>query len=84
MSKNPFTQTPPPNDVKRNTFDLSFSNNLSLKFGKLTPVMCKEVVPGDSFEIDANFGLRLMPTLFPVQSRMRADLHFFYVRNRNL
>lgn len=84
MSKNPFTQTPPPNDVKRNTFDLSFSNNLSLKFGKLTPVMCKEVVPGDSFEIDANFGLRLMPTIFPVQSRMRADLHFFYVRNRNL
>lgn len=84
MSKNPFTQTPPPNDVKRNTFDLSFSNNLSLKFGKLTPVMCKEVVPGDSFQIDANFGLRLMPTIFPVQSRMRADLHFFYVRNRNL
>lgn len=84
MSKNPFTQTPPPNDVKRNTFDLSYSNNLSLKFGKLTPVMCKEVVPGDSFQIDANFGLRLMPTIFPVQSRMRADLHFFYVRNRNL
>lgn len=84
MSKNPFTQTPPPNDVKRNTFDLSYSNNLSLKFGKLTPVMCKEVVPGDSFQIDANFGLRLMPTVFPVQSRMRADLHFFYVRNRNL
>lgn len=25
-----------------------------------------------------------MPLAFPVQSRMRADVHFFYVRNRNL
>lgn len=46
--------------------------------------MCKEVIAGDSFEIDANFGLRFMPTVFPIQNRIRADLHFFYVRNRNL
>nr|WNN13134.1 MAG: major capsid protein [Microviridae sp.] len=46
--------------------------------------MCKEVISGDSFEIDANFGLRFMPTIFPIQNRIRADLHFFYVRNRNL
>lgn len=84
MSKNPFKQQPPVEDVKRNSFDLSFSNNLSLPIGKLVPVMCKEVIAGDSFEIDANFGLRFMPTVFPIQNRIRADLHFFYVRNRNL
>lgn len=84
MAKNPFKQQPPVEDVKRNSFDLSFSNNLSLPIGKLVPVMCKEVIAGDSFEIDANFGLRFMPTVFPVQNRIRADLHFFYVRNRNL
>ncbi len=84
MANNPFKQTPPVEDVKRNSFDLSFSNNLSLPIGKLVPVMCKEVIAGDSFEIDANFGLRFMPTVFPVQNRIRADLHFFYVRNRNL
>lgn len=84
MAKNPFKQTPPPNDVKRNAFDLSFTNNLTLKIGQLVPVMCKEVVPGDSFEIDTNFGLRFMPTIFPVQTKMRADVHFFYVRTRNL
>lgn len=84
MAKNPFKQQPPVEDVKRNSFDLSFSNNLSLPIGKLVPVMCKEVIAGDSFEIDANFGLRFMPTLFPIQNRIRADLHFFYVRNRNL
>lgn len=84
MANNPFKQTPPVEDVKRNSFDLSFSNNLTLPIGKLIPVMCKEVIAGDSFEIDANFGLRFMPTVFPVQNRIRADLHFFYVRNRNL
>lgn len=84
MANNPFKQTPPVEDVKRNSFDLSFSNNLTLPIGKLVPVMCKEVIAGDSFEIDANFGLRFMPTIFPVQNRIRADLHFFYVRNRNL
>ncbi len=84
MANNPFKQQPPVEDVKRNSFDLSFSNNLTLPIGKLVPVMCKEVISGDSFEIDANFGLRFMPTVFPVQNRIRADLHFFYVRNRNL
>ena len=84
MANNPFKQNPPVEDVKRNSFDLSFSNNLSLPIGKLVPVMCKEVISGDSFEIDANFGLRFMPTVFPIQNRIRADLHFFYVRNRNL
>ncbi len=84
MAKNPFKQTPPALDPKRNAFDLSFSNNLTMKIGKLIPVMCKEVIPGDSFEIDANFGLRFMPTYFPIQNRVRADLHFFYVRTRNL
>lgn len=84
MAKNPFKQEPPVEDVKRNSFDLSFSNNLSLPIGKLIPVLCKEVIAGDSFEIDANFGLRFMPTVFPIQNRIRADLHFFYVRNRNL
>lgn len=68
----------------RNTFDLSFQNNLTMEFGKLYPVFCKEVIPGDSFRIKPTFGLRFMPLVFPVQTRMQANLHFFYVRNRNL
>lgn len=68
----------------RNTFDLSFQNNLTMEFGKLYPVFCKEVVPGDSMRIKPTFGLRFMPLVFPIQTRMQANLHFFYVRNRNL
>ena len=71
-------------DVKRNSFDLSFQNNLTMKFGALYPVFCKEVIPGDTFKITPTFALEFLPMVFPVQTRMRANLHFFYVRNRNL
>lgn len=85
MPKNPFKDnqdfvTKP----KRNAFDLSFQNNLTMKLGTLYPVFCKECLPGDSFMIDADFGLKFLPMPFPLQTPMRATMHFFYVRNRNL
>lgn len=72
-------QTP---DVNRNTFDLSFQNNLTLKMGTLYPVFCKEVLPGDTFKIRPTFAIEAMPMVFPVQTRLRSNLHFFYCRNR--
>lgn len=68
----------------RNHFDLTYQNHLTLKMGGLYPIMCKEVVPGDTFKIDTAFGLKFMPLVFPVQSRMRAHVHYFYVRNKNI
>ena len=68
----------------RNSFDMSFQNNLTTKFGVLKPVYCQEVIPGDSFKIRPDFALRFLPMVFPVQTRMRAHLHFFYVRNRTI
>lgn len=68
----------------RNNFDLSFQNNFTLNAGNLVPVFCKEVLPGDSFRIDPTFGIRAMPLVWPIQTRMKTYLHFYYVRNRNL
>lgn len=72
------------NHPKRNNFDLTFQNHLSLKLGQITPIFCKPVVPGDSFDIQTAYGLKFAPMQFPVQSRMRAHMHFFYCRNKNL
>lgn len=74
----------PVQQIPRNTFDGSFSNSGTYQFGKLYPVFCKEVIPGDTMEIDTTFGLRFMPTAFPLQSKVKANIHYFYVRNRNL
>uniref|UniRef100_A0AAU8AX88 Major capsid protein n=1 Tax=Dulem virus 247 TaxID=3145724 RepID=A0AAU8AX88_9VIRU len=71
-------------DAKRNTFDLSFSNNLTMQFGKIYPVFVKPCDPGDSFNIKASFGLNFLPTVYPVQTPMKAYLHFFYCRNRTV
>lgn len=70
--------------VKRITYDLSHQNNLTLNMGGLYPILMQEVIPGDSVSINPTFALRMMPLVFPVQTRMNATIHFFYVRNRSL
>ena len=85
MAENPYKQNKDyEQQPNRNPFDLSFTNNLTMNFGGLYPVMCKPVIPGDYFNIRAAFALRFMPLLFPVQTRCRAHIHFFYQRNKNL
>lgn len=83
--KNIFAQTKDyVKQPKRNVFDMSFQNNGTYNFGTLYPVFCKEVIPGDSVSIDTTFALRFLPLAFPIQTSMKANIHFFYVRNRNL
>lgn len=85
MSKNPFKQQKDFSlHPKRNSFDLSRTCNGTYDFGYLYPCFCEEVMPGDKLIIDPYMALRFMPLVFPVQTRMRAHIHFFYVRNRNL
>lgn len=70
--------------VNRSTFDLSFVNNLTIKFGAITPVCLLPVSFGDSFQINARFNLQLLPTIFPIQTQLYVRLHFVYVRTRTL
>lgn len=70
--------------VNRSTFDLSFVNNLTMKFGAITPVCLLPVSFGDSLQIDARFNLQLLPTVFPIQTQLYVRLHFVYVRTRTL
>lgn len=70
--------------VNRSTFDLSFVNNLTMKFGAITPVCCLPVGFGDSFQINARFNLQLLPTVFPIQTQLYVRLHFVYVRTRTI
>lgn len=70
--------------VNRSTFDLSFVNNLTMKFGAITPVCLLPVSFGDSFQINARFNLQLLPTVFPIQTQLYVRLHFVYVRTRTL
>lgn len=70
------------NKPKRTAFDLSFDNKLTTNFGKLTPILCKEIVPGDSFKLKSELFLRLSPLLAPIMHEVNATIHYFFVPNR--
>ncbi|UPW41720.1 major capsid protein [Peromfec virus RodF8_10] len=74
----------PETSLKRNTFPQSFLNNLTFNFGQIIPFFVQETLSGDTFELDTSLGLRFLPTVFPLQNRIRCDVHYFYVRDRNV
>lgn len=68
----------------RSVFDLTHERKLSCDMGKLIPIMCEEVVPGDSFKVKTEMLIRIAPMLAPVMHRMNAFTHFFFVPTRLL
>ena len=67
---------------KKNVFDLSHDVKMSMKMGKLTPVLVTECVPGDSFQIGCDSLIRFAPMVAPVMHRMDVSVHYFFVPNR--
>jgi len=70
------------NFPKRSVFDLTHERKLSCDMGKLIPIMCEEVVPGDTFKVTTDILLRLSPMLAPMMHRVNVFTHFFYVPTR--
>lgn len=85
MAQNIFDATFDANNrIDVNSFDWSHVNNLTTTFGRITPVFCELVPAKGSLRINPEFGLELMPMVFPVQTRMFARLNFFKVTLRSM
>ena len=67
------------NNVSRNGFDLSFKKNFTAKAGELLPVMVKEVLPGDVFDINLSTFTRTQPINTAAFARMREYYDFYFV-----
>lgn len=76
-----FTKVKTPN-VPLNKFDLSYENLLSAGMGKLYPILCKEMLPGDRFRVKSDVLIRAMPMTSPVYGNLKAYIHYFFVPNR--
>lgn len=50
--------------------------------GRLTPVLCKECVPSDTWRGSTEILLRLAPLLAPIYDEISLYVHFFFVPNR--
>lgn len=68
--------------IKRNAFDLSHTLLTSCDMGKLVPVLCQEVVPGDTFSINSSFFVRFQPLIAPVMHNINVYFHSFFVPTR--
>lgn len=67
---------------KRNLFNLTYSNRFSCKLGQLVPILCKPVVPGDTFKVNTEIFIRTAPLVSPMFQEMKIYTHYFYVPNR--
>jgi hypothetical protein len=63
-------------------FNLSHNLNLSCDMGKLIPILCEEVVPSDTFQVNTEMLLRLSPLVTPVMHEINVYTDFFFVPNR--
>lgn len=70
------------NKPKRTSFDLSHERKFSMNMGDLVPILCQEVIPGDSFRMNLEQLVRLQPMLAPMMHRVNVYTHFFFVPNR--
>lgn len=69
---------------QKNNFDLSHDRKFSLNMGDLVPILCQEVIPGDSFNLQSEHLMRLAPLASPVMHKIDAYTHYFFVPNRIL
>ena len=68
----------------RNVFNLSHNVNLTCNFGELVPIMCREVLPGDTWKHSSHVFMRFAPQLAPVLSNINVSIMSFFVPNRLL
>lgn len=67
-----------------NKFDLSHDKMLTARMGKLYPVLCQEMVPGDRFRVQSDMMCRTVPLVSPAFGSLKAYVHYFFVPNRLL
>ncbi len=65
-----------------NTFNLSHDKRMTLKMGKLIPILTQEVLPGDRFTIESSHLTRFLPLATPVMHKVDVKVRYFFSPNR--
>lgn len=70
--------------ARTSLFNLGHEVKLTTAIGRLTPILCKEVLPGDTWRCNTEILVRLAPMLFPLMHQIKVYTHFFFVPYRLL
>ena len=65
-----------------NAFDLSHEYKGTCNMGWLIPVLCQDVLPGDTMDLKSSVFLRMAPLIGPTMHRYDVKLHTFYLPER--
>lgn len=72
----------PQANIRRSIFDRSHSHKTTFDAGKLIPIYCEDVLPGDTVTMDMSFICRMTTPLYPVMDSAYLDTHWFFVPYR--
>ena len=72
----------PKADIPRSQFSMQKTLKTTFDSGYLVPIMCEEILPGDTFNCRVTMFGRLATPLFPVMDNLYLDSFFFFVPNR--
>jgi len=67
------------NTPRRSVFDLSYDKKFDGDMGKVYPVVCDEVVPGDIVSIGNELVIRFQPLVAPILHEINAFVHYFFI-----
>lgn len=70
------------NKLRRSKFDLSHTKKLTCNMGDLVPIFLQDVLPGDTFQVNSEVLLRMMPLVAPIYHNVNIFVHYFFVPNR--
>ncbi len=69
-------------DIPRSRFAMQKTLKTTFDSGLIVPIMCEEVLPGDTFNVNVTMFGRLATPIFPVMDNLHLDSFFFFVPNR--
>lgn len=78
VMKHQFSQVPKV-DIPRSKFNRSHGHKTTFDAGYLIPVLCDEVLPGDTFNVSMTGFARMSTPIFPVMDNLYMDTQFFSV-----
>lgn len=74
----------PKADIPRSSFRMQKALKTAFDSGYLVPILCEEVLPGDTFNCRMTAFCRLATPIFPIMDNLWLETFFFYVPNRLL
>lgn len=74
----------PRSDIQRSVFDRSHSLKTSFNAGQVIPILCEEILPGDTVKLNTSKVVRLQTMLTPILDSIYAETMYFYCPNRIL